>query len=333
MNYVLVAHVHADVWFCSPGGTLRGECVAKDALWYKGACVEKDLSQDLWRDRVPKRRVRMHVLAGNLRRLVQEHQTGFDALVADMTWEAEIRRSTIQTRPVDVESARAMYERNPFRWHSDGRVSQIEVAFLWRWEQRGVSQFVRKTVRLDHAVEGEVPWPDGLLTDAALHRRLLNRVERESNQTYCPCRFLGLQTDTGFEPNPAHWPRRGRKSQEKIWFEFSHIRNAATNKLHRVQVRADNLLNRCSRAPGNPLNVTAARSLRFSLDFTDAFANAKEPGMTFGGVMYKNAGRPEIVRQLPNDVDIQREKIWWNRSCGECICMSLLELVKAVEHL
>ena len=36
--------------------------------------------------------------------------------------------------------------------------------------------------------------------------------------------------------------------------------------------------------------------------------------------------RPEILRQLPNDIDIQNEQFWWDRRNGACICASLLEL-------
>ena len=48
--------------------------------------------------------------------------------------------------------------------------------------------------------------------------------------------------------------------------------------------------------------------------------------MTFAGVMYDTSERPEIIRQLPNDIDIQHEKFWWTRLYGACVCMSLLEL-------
>ena len=73
-NYVLIAHVHSDVWICSSGGVLNGEGISKETLWQSHTCVEKDLSKDLWQNTVPERRIRIHVLSDNLRRLVQEHQ-------------------------------------------------------------------------------------------------------------------------------------------------------------------------------------------------------------------------------------------------------------------
>ncbi len=82
MNYVLIAHVHSDVWICSPGGTFDGEWISKETIWQRSCLVEKDLAKDLWQNVVPKRRVRKHVLSGNLSSLMQEHQDLFDALVA-----------------------------------------------------------------------------------------------------------------------------------------------------------------------------------------------------------------------------------------------------------
>ena len=39
----------------------------------------------------------------------------------------------------------------------------------------------------------------------------------------------------------------------------------------------------------------------------DAFAQNYMDGMTFLGVCYDNPDRPEIMRHLPNDIDIQNE--------------------------
>ena len=44
------------------------------------------------------------------------------------------------------------------------------------------------------------------------------------------------------------------------------------------------------------------------------------------GLCYDNPERPEILRQLPNETDIQNEQFWWDRPNGSCICASLLEL-------
>ena len=325
-SYALVAHVHSDVWICSPGANI-GHSIMGSPVWDNASCIEKDLSRDLWSAAaVSKRRVRRHMLSDNLRQLLVDHADAFAALVADKTWEAEVRRASIDERNVNFEAAGAMYENNPFRWESDHRVSQLMVEFCWRWEQAGVMHFERKTVRLDSAVRGQVPLPDGLLTDATLHKRLLLRAEQETKQTYCPCKYLGLRTDSGYEPDPAKWFVHGMKIHEKIWLQFIHVRNSVTNKPHVVCIHANQFLSRTTRVAGNPLNLTAARSLRFSIEFLDAFAENKLSGMTFRGVTYENAERPEIIRHLANDIDIQNETFWWDLPSGECICRSLLQL-------
>ena len=326
-NYALVAHVHSDVWICSPGASI-GHSIMGTPVWDNASCIEKDLSRDLWSTAaVSKRRVRGHMHAGNLRPLLVDHADAFAALVADKTWEAEVRRASIEERNVNFEAAGAMYENNPFRWESDDRVSHSMVEYCWRWEQAGAMHFERKTVRLDDAVRGQVPLPERLFTDASLYKRLLDRAKVETEQTYCPCKYLGLRTDSGYEPNPANWPVGGRKSHEKIWLQFMHVRNSVTNKPHIVCIHANSFLSRTTRVAGNPLNVTAARSLRFSIEFLNAFAENRLPGMKFRGVSYENAERPEIICHLANDIDIQNEIFWWDLPSGECICRSLLQLM------
>ena len=329
VNYVLLAHVHADVWICSPGNLLL-DILSSSCTLLQGdkSCVEKDLSvHEFWFDTtVPGRRVRKHSLAGNLQQYIKKYGLAFDELVADQTWKAEERLAVMEGRTIQIDAAGFMYERNPFRWQSDGWISQVVTQFVWHWQEHHVFQFKRVSVHLNNAIQGDLPLPDKLITDATLHKRLLKRAERETKQTYCECKYLGLKTESGFEPNPAAWTIDGRKSHQQVWLEFSNVRNASTNRLHRVPVHVTTLLNRSTRAPGNPLTVTAARRLRFSLEFMDAFANEKMPGMTFCGVMYDCPDRPEFVRQLPNDVDIQHEKFFWNLPSGECICKSLVEL-------
>ena len=70
----------------------------------------------------------------------------------------------------------------------------------------------------------------------------------------------------------------------------------------------------------------SSRTLRFSIEFMDAFAQNRMDGMTFLGVCYDNPDRPEILRHLPNEIDIQSEQFWWQLPWGETTCQSLIEL-------
>ena len=111
------------------------------------------------------------------------------------------------------------------------------------------------------------------------------------------------------------------------------VDSADTNKPLRAAIRADNWIDRC-RCAANPLVVKAARRLRFSIDFMDAFAANKKPTLTFKGVCYDNVERPEIVKDLPNPDDIQHERFYWeDKASGSCVCMSLVELRDATDDM
>ena len=130
-----------------------------------------------------------------------------------------------------------------------------------------------------------MPRPERLVVDYALRRRLEEAVKRETDRSYCPCRYRGMQTETGYEPDPAKWPDvSGPKSYQHIWVEFPHVRNATTNKPHRARVHANHLACNSRFVPGSPLNTSASRSLRFSIQFMDEFAENKEKGMKFRGM-------------------------------------------------
>ena len=224
VNYVLVAHVSGDVWFCSTGGKTFGETIVPETVWHGDFCAPRDVVRDAWDEALrSKLRVAPRVKAGYLRTLMREHPAAFDALVAHKTWEAEELRASAGNRPVDFAAAGAMYERNPFvfvsyaKWQGAGRLSHLQVEYLWRWHEGGVPRHERTSVRLDNAVGGKVPRPERLVVDYALRRRLEEAVARETNRSYCPCRYLGLQTETGYEPDPAKWPDvSGPKSLQHI---------------------------------------------------------------------------------------------------------------------
>ena len=66
-----------------------------------------------------------------LRGLVQDSDHRRNHLVAIAAFRAEEQRASF---PLDIATATAGFERNPFRWQVDEtRRSQAEVAFLWKW--------------------------------------------------------------------------------------------------------------------------------------------------------------------------------------------------------
>ena len=309
VNYVLVAHVQGDVWRCSPGGLMQSGRILLDTVWRSCDCRMKSIVQDAWCDVALKRRMSSHVMIDHLQQLLREHADSFYDLVANEAWLIEQDRARKANQEFDIMAASAGFESNPFVWESGGEcISLTNVYFMWSWEYRGRLQHSKKAIRYENVCRRDVPLPNRLLTDLAFLERLLRRAERETAQTYCTCTYLGaLIGPNKFESDPARWHDGGFKSHQQIWIEYKYVRNAATNKAHRVQVRADSWLGRCDRTPGHPLYTTSARTLRFSIEFMDAFAQNRLEGMTFLGVCYDNPERPEILRQLPNDIDIQNE--------------------------
>ena len=309
VNYVLVAHVQGDVWCCSPGAVMQNGRILLDTVWRPEDCVTKNIVEDAWTGVALKRRMNSHMMVDHLQQLLCEHASLFFDLVANQVWRVEEARASKTNQALDVDAASACFESNPFNWEQvGGRVSQTQAYFIWSWEYKGDLQFSKQANRLDDAIRGDVPLPKELFTDLALLERLLRRAKRETEQTFCTCTYLGAQVGPNkFEPDPSRWHDGGRKSHRQIWIEYKHVRNADTNKAHRVQVRAHHWLDRGDRTPGHPLYTTSSRTLRFSLEFMDAFAQRRLEGMTFLGVCYDNPERPEIMRHLPNDIDIQNE--------------------------
>ncbi len=127
----------------------------------------------------------------------------------------------------------------------------------------------------------------------------------ETENTCCPCRYLGREAERGYEPDPSKWSVVGRKSNEQIWIEYLHVRHAGSGKPSRARVQANHFSERRSCAAANPLTLKAARSLRFSMSFMEEFARNNKQSLTFRGVVYENSERPEICKALPADVDIR----------------------------
>ena len=309
VNYVLVAHVQGDLWRCSPGAVMQNGRMLLDTVWSQNDCKTKNIVEDAWSGVALKHRISSHVMIDHLQQLLREHVDSFYALAANEAWRVEQDRAHNTNQAFDVKAASAGFESNPFVWESAGaRISQAEVYFMWCWEFRGRHQHSKKAISLHNAIHHDVPLPNRLFTSVALLERLRRRAERETAQTHCTCTYLGaLIGPNKFEPDPAGWNDGGWQSRQQIWIEYKHVRNAETNKAHRVQVRAHNWLGRVDRTPGNPLYTTSSRTLRFSIEFMDAFAQNRMDGMKFLGVCYDNPDRPCVIRQLPNDIDIQNE--------------------------
>ena len=298
-------------------------------VWRCEDCTSKNIVEDAFSGVAAKRRRSSHIMTKHLQQFLCEHAELFFDLVANEVWSVEKDRAIQTSQPLDVKTTSACFAANPFSWeHVCGHFRDIKVYFLWSWEHKGELHFDKKAVTIGSSMGlGEVPLPMELFTDLNLFERLVRRAERETEQTFCTCTYLGIQVGLNkFEPDPSLWHGNVKKLHQLIWIEYKYVRNAETNKPHRVQIRADNWLNKGDRSPGHPLYTTFSRSLRFNIQFMDSFAQNRMDRMEFLGVCYDNPDRPEILRQLPNDIDIQSEQFWWQLPSGETTCKSLIEL-------
>ena len=90
----------------------------------------------------PKKRIRAHLRESELRKLAADPASKLDQLLAIAAYKAEEIRADAEGRPLDEDAAMVRFERNPFRWETDGWQSRVEVGFLWAWLGFAVSRCV-----------------------------------------------------------------------------------------------------------------------------------------------------------------------------------------------
>jgi hypothetical protein len=334
LHFVLLANIRAGQWSCHSGCDVFSQ--ATPWSWERHAV--KDIVADAWAGtpdfpRPTRRQRKTRAAPLDLTQQMRDHPREFDLLVAEAAWAAELERALHEKREPDFDLMSFNFDDDPFKWKTEGHAGRADVWFAWSWYRNDAVRFRKQSVRLDNALAAKVPLPPDVLSDSALCKRLEEAAKAESKNSCCPCKYLGRKTDNGHEPDPSKWEVEGRKWVETVWIEYLYVRHADTNKPLRAQIHATHWASRC-RCAANPLNVKAARRLRFSIDFMNAFAANKKATLTFKGVCYDNSERPEIVCQLPNQEDIQHERFYWeDTSTGGCVCLSLLELRDAKEDL
>ena len=97
--------------------------------------------------------------------------------------------------------------------------------------------------------------------------------------------------------------------------------------MHRVAVRADNIIYNSEEVPHHPLHHSCPRELYFSLEYMQAFvawktgdSDSEYIGLSFEG------DRPEFQYELPDGgMDIQEHPVYWHLPSG-FQCESLMEL-------
>ena len=135
-DFLLVAHIVADQWFCHGGGP------ADDLFNPDGLCV-----QDIALAATQKAR-RKSTKTTDLRTKAISSPESWSACVAYATWRGEVMRA--DGCPLNMASAG--FEANPFLWTTDDWLSHAEVTFAWSWLVGG--EWLRELVhaRADYGV-------------------------------------------------------------------------------------------------------------------------------------------------------------------------------------
>ena len=135
-----------------------------------------------------------------------------------------------------------------------------------------------------------MPTPDGLKGDD--ERILCSFLAATESKGKVPCEHLGLDLGSGrFEHDPASWPAgsfpRGWRTRVVVTLEWKYVARGDLKAPHRVRVRADNAM--LQGLPQDPLAQSGPKSLWFSVEFMEAYAEQRWPGTVYTGISYETA--------------------------------------------
>ena len=117
-EFLLAAHIEQASWLVHGGG------LPDDPFNVNGLLVK-----DIVRDAATKKKRRKRSKTADLRTTAMSNAEAWSSCVARATWQAEVLRAT--RRAFNVEIAAAGFEKNPFKWTADARLSHAEVTFAW----------------------------------------------------------------------------------------------------------------------------------------------------------------------------------------------------------
>ena len=181
-------------------------------------------------------------------------------------------------------------------------------------------------VDLHNLIARGAPRPKALKqSDEDLLQRLLSIAEMETNESKSPCRYLGMQKENEFIPDPSAWSDAA-KTAVNVFFEWPDVYHNGIP--HMAACNINNLTHHGRRVPLNPLKDTCPSGLVFDIEFFDIVAKNIHKKIEFQGIAFEGDCN-NILRQLPNDgKDAQHEPVYWTLPDGRAVCWSLVELIK-----
>ena len=323
-DYLLAAHVDGARWFCHKGWMVNDE-LDDDDPFAPEKLELKDILRDAYEPEfTPRLRVCARVKGVELLDKARSRMHSWSNCVARAGWKAEEIRAA--HRPFNNATASAGYEANPFKWESDGRLSQACVAFAWSWQDSGFwkREVVEEQIKNLTIHNRNVPTPLALRRTANSHNAELQR----KLQSAAPpgCKYKGEKHGDCYEPDPAKWTSTST-SEVMVWYEWEHVLRGEKKEAHRVSIKVNNIIHGNRKPPQNPLGKSSPSNLYFTVEFMTAFGERVCPGMIYEGIAYEGDNpelRPDVV---PNGgLDIQDSPVHWTLPCGRAVCWSLNDL-------
>ena len=335
-NYILVAHGRDGIWLCHPG-MFQGDVPDVETLiFHEDGLVRKNIHTEAWDGARPVKRAKPHAKFAQLRKQVEEHNASFGYLVSWAAWCVEEAAAQRWNRAVDLGKVAGYFEQNAFKWYCDGWTSRIHIAFLWQWVCDGKARSKLVRVHANNFMDTRRVPPPIVLSDEWDPHKVKSELEKylteQVDNHKCPCVFLGIKTGNKYEPDLWRWEGPNANTKVMVWFQFEHVRFAADDTPYRVGMSLHDIHHK--RDLLHPLNKRARflRRPRFTLEFLHAFADLKQKGARYAGILYDNCPeRPEYrLDDVPNNgVDMLDEKVNWTLASGAVECHSLSEFKDA----
>jgi len=235
--YILCGQVDDDEWFCHKGSYENGSLATNP--FQEKDLMYRNIATETW-DASVNKRLRSNSHLNILRGYVQINDYLWCELVAVANFRAEEIRAQKLGRKFDEIIAMQYFEQNPFLWESQGKwKSQSRLTTLWSWK-RGEIHRAFEHVDCHNLIARGAPIPKALRqSDKDLLQRLLSIAELETKENKCPCRYLGMQKEDKFMPDPSEWGTT--KTSAYVFFEWSHVSHNGLP--HRASCIINDLLN------------------------------------------------------------------------------------------
>ena len=162
-----------------------------------------------------------------------------------------------------------------------------------------------------------------------IQERIEDYIKDQIGQHFCKCTFLGQKFGDKYQADPTKWEGATANTKALVYFSFDNVKQAADDKPYVVSIRLYSLLYH-DRNLKHPLSNSARYSYkpRFTLEFLRAFADARQKGAKYAGLLYDNCDeRPEYrLEDVPNNgLDMLDEPVNWTLASGTLVCRSLAQ--------